>query len=128
MEKRTFFFIVCVAITLIVLNISYAGLINYERREKVRTAAGQAKTQGPPLAQWMIELPLVKNDYEKKYDSNRDGKLQTAEVKIFLRDIIDVIDNKGGFTVNSDILKEYDKNKDGLISREEGKLIKEHVR
>ena len=72
----------------------------------------------------MRTAPQVKTDNERTYDVNRDGKLQPAEVKIYLRGIIEIVEKKGGFTVNSDILKEYDKNKDGLISRIEVQDLK----
>ena len=105
-----------------------AGLINYERRNKSKPAA--ARTTGaypsrpavttpvePTMAAWLKTPPGVKNAAEKAYDVNRDGKLQSAEIKIYLRDVIKVIESKGGFTINSDVLKEYDKNRDGVISR-----------
>ena len=62
------------------------------------------------------------------YDSNRDGKLQTAEVKIMLRDFIDVVYEKNGAMYKSPILKEYDKNKDGLINKYEAEVIDAQVR
>jgi hypothetical protein len=105
-----------------------AGLINYERRNKSTPAAARKTGAYPsrptaaapvevPMAAWLKTPPGVKNAAEKAYDVNRDGKLQSAEVKIYLRDVIKVIESKGGFTINSDVLKEYDKNRDGVISR-----------
>lgn len=80
------------------------------------------------LPAWMIELPLAKSKTEKKYDVNRDGRLQKYETKIYLRDVLDTVDEKGGYTLDSDVLKEYDKNKDGFISRLEAIEIKNQVR
>ena len=115
------------------LEMGRAGLIDYERLNKIRARkATQPKT--PPKApeeekpKWVVTEPVVKSDIEKKYDVNRDGKLQLAEVKIYLRDILDVIDEKGGITINSEILKEYDKNRDGVISKYESGKIKDLVR
>ena len=68
---------------------------------------------------WMRQAQSAATATEKRYDLNRDGVLQTAEAKIFLRDVIQVVDSKGGYTVDSDLLREYDKNRDGLISRTE---------
>lgn len=114
------------------MNAAYAGLVNYERRNRylkqsAQVQAGETVVEGEEtdLPLWMKVIPRVKNRTERKYDVNRDGKLQTAEVKIFLRDVIEIIEAKGGHTINSDILKEYDKNRDGVISRFE---LKEVVR
>ena len=123
-----------IAILILWLGIGRAGLIDYERLNKNKTpkAAQQAKEQKPPeedtRPKWMITEPVVKTETEKKYDINRDGKLQLAEVKIYLRDTLDVINEKGGITINSEILKEYDKNKDGVISKYESIKIKDLVR
>ncbi|OGX08184.1 MAG: hypothetical protein A2Z88_03325 [Omnitrophica WOR_2 bacterium GWA2_47_8] len=113
----------------------HAGLINYQRRNRrggaPAPAGGKASPAAAPvqktMAKWMQILPSVTNQNEQRYDVNNDGKLQTAEVKTYLRDVLNVIDSKGGFTVNSEILKEYDKNKDGLVTREEARLLREHV-
>ena len=115
------------------LEIGRAGLIDYERLNKIKAqkAAQQAKEQKPAedlRPKWMIAEPVVKTEMERRYDINRDGKLQLAEVKIYLRDTLDVINEKGGITINSEILKEYDKNKDGVISKYESTKIKDLVR
>ena len=125
-------------ITCVVGN-SFAGLIDYNRlqkqgkalptggRAKAKAAAPTAPTQDTRPG-WMKTEPKVTSKVEQPYDSNNDGKLQTAEVKIFLRDVLDQINEKGGYTINSDILKEYDKNKDGVISRYEAQDITNTVR
>jgi hypothetical protein len=114
---------VCAACLLLFICEAQAGLINYQRRNKggapVRAGARAAVPAAPVGPAWIATPPAVKNSVEKAYDVNRDGKLQPAEVKIYLRGVIETIESKGGFTINSDILKEYDKNKDGLISRSE---------
>jgi hypothetical protein len=127
---------------LIFMDFANAGLINYDRLKKrgsggggggYRRAAQPAQPAAAPAQpvaprpSWTIQSPKVSNDVERKYDTNRDGVLQVAEVKIFLRDVLDVINAKGGYTINSDILKGYDRNKDGIISREEMSEIRNNV-
>ena len=132
MKKIVLSLALCAAITFISVYHAQAGLINYGRRNKAATpATGGYKAQPAKAAVpaqvaplWMRTAPQVKTDNERTYDVNRDGKLQPAEVKIYLRGIIEIVEKKGGFTVNSDILKEYDKNKDGLISRIEVQDLK----
>ena len=77
---------------------------------------------------WMQTEPQVKTKKEEMYDSNRDGKLQKAEVKIFLRDVIDEANQKGGYQIDSPILKEYDKSGDNIISKYEAQEISKVVR
>ena len=84
----------------------------------------QGNATGPA---WQKDWPEVKNQDEDRYDINRDGKLQTAEVKIYLRDVIKEVMDKGGFRVNSNVLKAYDKNRDGVISKYELEQIRQDV-
>ena len=97
---------------------SFAGLINYERlrRFKERQDAGEKDLRFKDVAvpDWVDNLPRAKTEQEKRYDINKDGILQIAETKIFLRDVLNVVDQKGGYTLDSDILKEYDKNRDSI--------------
>lgn len=104
-------------------NLSFAGLINYDRLQS-RGGGGGAADSGPL---WMRQAPVATSLEEKKYDANRDGILQTAEIKIFLRDVVDTVEAKGSFTINSDILKEYDQNRDGVITRFEVSDIRTHA-
>jgi hypothetical protein len=125
MKKFILSLFVLTAFVLISVHQAQAGLINYNRRNNTgaptgggykKPAATTAKaTTTAPM--WMRRAPEAKTATEKVYDINRDGLLQPSEVKIYLRSVAEVVDAKGGFTVNSDILKEYDKNHDGLISR-----------
>ncbi len=109
-----------------------AQLINYNRKNKMLRQA----TTGTPVQEqddkdmpgWMKEMPRAKDKLEKEYDVNRDGYLQTAEVKILLRDVIQEVNDRGGVEVTSDILKEYDKNRDGLINKFELDKIKSDSR
>ncbi len=115
------------ALVLALVSVSFAGLVNYDRIKrrsggaaaKPATPASPAKPAVDTRPMWMRQAQPATTASEKKYDTNRDGILQTAEVKIFLRDVIQVVDTKGGYTVDSNLLKEYDKNRDGLISRTE---------
>jgi hypothetical protein len=128
-----------------------AGLINYDRQKPGQTAPSATTVKPvatvkpaavktvpvvkPAAAQeivvagpnWMITVPVAQNDVEKGYDINSDGKLQTAEVKIYLRDVVDEVDTKGFKAVDSGVLKEYDRNQDGLISAAEADKIREDV-
>ena len=134
---KKFILSISVVFTFMLIGDAQAGLINYNRRNNTGTPTGGGYRRAAPAAKpaapapvkpvaaapaatiplWMQTPPQVKTAIERVYDVNRDGKLQPAEVKIYLRSVIETVDAKGGLTVNSDILKEYDKNKDGLISR-----------
>jgi len=112
------------------INSLFAGLIDYERLNRIKASRENAETvlDNKELPQWMKVEPKAKTKIEKMYDVNRDGKLQTAEVKVYLREVLNQIDDKGGYTIDSDILKEYDQNKDGVISRYEAEAVGEFVR
>lgn len=106
-----------------------AGLINYDRRQKRLGDEGTQTGAMVEMRDWMRREPRVTNRVEERYDINRDGKLQTAEVKIFLRDVIDEVQDKGRYSaLNSDVLKEYDKNKDKMINKYELTEIIKDVR
>ena len=116
-----------------VAKISLAGLIDYDRLNKIRANKTLSGSYGEnvdeaELPAWFKTEPKVTIEEERVYDSNRDGKLQTAEVKIMLRDFIDVVYEKNGAMYKSPILKEYDKNKDGLINKYEAEVIDAQVR
>ena len=135
MNKKFFMLSVALIMTITFCSLAHAGLINYKRRG----TGGAAPTGGgynrpaPQAAapatgpSWKRQSPRAETADEKKYDINRDGLLQTAEIKIYLRDVIDGIAQKGGYTVDSNILKEYDKNKDGVISAYELPEIRNDV-
>ncbi len=118
------------------LTSSRAGLIDYERINRIKygkpagvqDAKGGSAKEVDDFPQWLKVEVQVTSETERRYDANGDGKLQSAEAKVFLREVLGQVKEKGGYTVNSDILKEYDKNKDGLISRLEAEAIKLYVR
>lgn len=132
---RKYMLILAVLILVFSICECYAGLIDYERLKRIRARkAGLPVPQETPaekgdelVPKWLIEEPKVTSKIDRDYDINRDGRLQSAEVKTFLRDVLEEIEKKGGYTINSDILKEYDKNKDGVVSKNEVKLLKEQV-
>ena len=113
-----------------IADISRAGLLDYDRLNKKRGQADGSASRGlatpvaPAVPFWAIQTPRVGSAIEKRYDINRDGLMQTSEVKIYLRDVIDVVEEKGGYIVDSDILKAYDKNKDGVINKYELSEVK----
>ena len=108
---------------------SFGGLIDYERAKRAQQARGSpAGENSIVLPSWMENLPRVQNKVEQSYDVNRDGILQTAEIKTYLRDVLEAVEQKGGFLVDTPLLKEYDQNKDGIVSRLEGRLIADQVR
>lgn len=114
---------VVVCLMVIILSagrIVHAGLINYERRNRLLRGEPTAELPG-----WMKKIPLVKNRYERRYDVNRDGKLQTAEVKVLLRDVVRLVEKKGGALIRSDILLEYDESNSGIIELDELDKLKE---
>ena len=136
--KKTIVFLTGVLLVTLVAEVSHAQLINYKRRENKGGADaagggyGAKKTAEPAAAEpavpsWMQSAPKVTVKEEEKYDVNRDGILQTSEAKILLRDVIDMVDAKGGAVVASPIAKLYDKNRDGVINRYEVADIKTDV-
>ncbi len=124
--KRVWLVTVSFLLLLFAFSLSSAQLINYGRRSKFlgeKESAPDSK-----LPSWVKELPEPQNEDEKRYDTNRDGKLQSAEVKVYLRDIIERVESQSYISVTTDLLREYDKNKDGVINKNELELMKEHVR
>jgi len=117
MRRMLKLFICLSFMALVFINVAYAGLINYERLNRNRNRSGVQAQR--PLPSWARELPKVRYRSEKRYDVNRDGILQTAETKVYLQDVINEIDRKGGYRVDSGILQAYDKNNDGVISKAE---------
>ena len=126
----SFFLLLCCT----VVNISLAGLIDYNRLNQIgarKTVSGSygENVDEADLPSWFKVEPKVTIDEERVYDANRDGKLQKAEVKIMLRDFVDTVHEKGGaMYYRSQILKEYDINKDGVISKFEAEAIDKQVR
>ncbi len=102
-----------------------AQLINYGRRAGSPAPRNVNDETAP---KWAKELPKVVNSSERRYDINRDGLLQSAEVKVMLRDVIETVEERGSVIVYSDILKDYDANKDRYITPAELDKIREDVK
>ena len=120
---------------LMVANACHAGMINYKRRDKTLDApkartTGTVKSPKKPvaLAPEMKKSPKATNWTERKYDKNRDGSLQSSEVKALLRDVANQVSKKGSYKINTNILKQYDRNKDGKISGPEARKITADLR
>lgn len=136
MIKKILFLVVLVVVALFATE-SFAQMINYDRLNKRRgttpptppkTGTLQAQSSQATLPTWLVTPPKVTSKIEESYDINRDKKLQSSEIKMFLRDVVDEINDKGGYTVNSDLLKQFDKNKDGIVSRLELPELQKLVR
>lgn len=128
MFRKTSWLLSAVLVSFLLIESAWAGLINYDRRNRQgpppKAATGTSKPAPASAAEvklpaWMKTPPKVNTKTEALYDTNRDGKLQTAEVKILLRDVVSTVEAKGGYPVDADVLKEYDKNRDAVINRYE---------
>ncbi len=135
MRKKFVFVFLSAVLSLSFAGSACAGLINYERVNRIKAGrpassptATAAEKASADLPGWMKTMPNAVSAAEKTFDVNRDGKLQTAEVKVYLRDVLDTIKEKGGYTIDSDVLKEYDRNRDGVISRYESGALSEFTR
>lgn len=139
--KKNLMFLAVLAVVIFLSTESFAQMINYDRLKKRAggaTPPSQAGTsqatqtkaiEQAPLPKWLATPPVVNNKFEAEYDVNRDKKLQSSEVKMMLRDILDELKDKGDLIpINTDILKEYDKNKDGALSDNEAMLFEKIVR
>lgn len=128
MRLKLLLFLASAALSLLVINTIQAQLVNHDRRVK-RQAAKSDEPPAVPLPFWKQTLPAVTGKREVYYDINRDGILQTSETKIYLRDIVPVIKEKGGVQVfDSGILKAYDKNKDGVVNKYELQAIEKDLK
>ncbi len=118
-----------VILSMVGTQVVSAQLINYGRRNQIVDGNPEpAKVNDETIPKWAKELPKVVNSSERRYDINRDGLLQSAEVKVMLRDVMEAVETKGSVAVYSDILKDYDKNKDRYITPAELDKIREDTR
>ncbi|MFP4472777.1 MAG: hypothetical protein ACLFPX_02760 [Candidatus Omnitrophota bacterium] len=127
MDLRVRGMILAAVCLLFSVQIVSAQLINYGRRNKYLKGRSDVEEGEETLPEWVRELPRVINDLERRYDVNRDGLLQTAEVKVFLRDVIDEVSRRNRIEIETDILKEYDKNNDRMIELFELERIRKDV-
>lgn len=125
--KRVWLVMISFLIIVFVCEISSAQLINYGRRSRYLREDNPDISEDD-VPQWAQELVAPQNADERRYDINRDGLLQSAEVKVYLRDIIERVEDREYINVTTDLLREYDKNRDGVINTIEIELMKEHVK
>ncbi len=147
MKKYVFLFSSVIVLAVFV-EVCQAQMVDYKRMHRrypagAKPAAAPAKaTPAQPAAQPAVQPAAataavppsaatghkVVSASERKFDLNKDGILQPAEVNGFLQEVSRIVDGSGGYTVDSDLLKPFDVNKDGLISRYEVKAIKDTIR
>ncbi|MDZ4242371.1 MAG: hypothetical protein U1D99_06055, partial [Candidatus Omnitrophota bacterium] len=98
MRKSFLLLVAGISVLFVFSEVAQAQLINYNRRrgagaarpapaKPAPAAAASTDEAEKPAPFWAQTAPAVTNAVEKKYDVNRDGKLQPAEVKIYLRDV-----------------------------------------
>ena len=133
MAKNIMIVAVLSVLIFVVTPDGYAQLIDWSRRQgtppaapasapvRQRAVSTPSQPTVAPTRQpgWLQTAPSVSSRTDRRYDVNRDGKLQSAEIKVFLRDVIDQISRRGSYKVDSQLLEEYDKNNDGIIDRSE---------
>ena len=122
--KRMFLLIFSFLLISVFSSQAFSQLINYGRRNRFIGTS----TPADSLPSWAKDLPKPQNDEERRYDINGDGLLQSAEIKVYLRAIIERVEGRGYVNVTTDLLREYDKNKDGIINENELVLMKEHIK
>ena len=113
-----------------------AGLLNHEAEDpNPQPSPQQDQVPAQPIQpqqhqqpQWKQNLPKAVTREEKRYDVNHDGYLQSAEVRVFLRDVAEEAQASGIVKIESDILKEYDSNMNGEIDPQEAQKIVEDTR
>lgn len=126
--KKALFATITLALIGMTVVSGHAQLINYGRRSKFLRSTNPNMSDEDAIPQWAKELPEPQNAEEESFDINRDGKLQSAEVKVYLRGIMKRVEARSYVNVTTDILREYDKNKDGVINVSELALMREHVK
>lgn len=108
-----------------------AQMINYNRGKGQTTTsarpAARARASQTNVPQWARVAPEVKTWGERRYDRNRDGRLEQAEVKAFLRNVVNEVARRGAYQIDTDFLREYDKNNDGYISRYEAQAVERDI-
>ncbi|MFH1360055.1 MAG: hypothetical protein ABIJ41_03345 [Candidatus Omnitrophota bacterium] len=136
MRKKIIVIAIWVIFSLAITPWCDAQMVNYKRLKNTNNQTERVVRETKPKVsvpqpvasestpKWMTTESSVKNRNEKAYDVNRDGRLQSWEAKVLLKDVVAQVDKKGSYVIDSDILKEYDKNRDGTISRSEASLIK----
>lgn len=130
MGKAVKVFGVLSVMALLITQSVSAQMINYKRLRGETSApvgsAASAEESGAP--QWIRNAPRAVTSTERRYDFNRDGRLQAGEAISFLRLVIQEVERRGGYEIDSDFLREYDRNRDGYINRYEVEAVKRDIR
>jgi hypothetical protein len=133
MRKKILFLVAVSFFLSLTARSSFAQLVDWERYNKYQKQreaaqdesmqqnrdARMVKPSSQVLPNWKIKDIRVISDEDRRYDVNRDGFLQLAESKVYLKRVVTEVQRKRRVAYRSDLLKEYDTNKDGFISQEE---------
>ena len=136
MKKKLTLVMAVIFLFFISVQTARAQLIDYSRRSRynnseqkattqntrTRTSAAASKTESSAAGVFEVQ-----NRFEKKYDLNRDGKLQADELKKLLADVVKEVESDGRSVVMSDIVEAYDANGDGYISSYEVRRIMQEI-
>ncbi len=98
-----------------------AQLIRYDRR---RSQTSTARPKTPPPAAETRGLTA----FERRFDRNRNGRLDADEVRTMLRDVVKTVGRRGRVAVDSRRLKAYDVDGDGYLDRYEVRAIQRELR
>ena len=120
-----------IILSLFAVQSAQAQLIDYNRRNRYnnqgQNTTGPATTPRTSAATSQTNSSStgfqVQNRFERKYDLNRDGKLEGEELTKLFADVVKEVEDDGRSVVMSDILEKYDANGDGYISRYEATRI-----
>ncbi len=136
MKKKLTLVMAVIFLFFISVQSARAQLIDYSRRNRYNNPGQNATTQDtrartsaptPKTESSAANVFEVQNRFEKKYDLNRDGKLQGEELKKLLSDVVKEVENDGRSVVMSDIVEAYDANGDGYISSYEVRRIMQEI-
>ena len=124
MKKAVYLGLIVVLFSAFCAQIVAAQLIDYSRRNKTQAApAARPAAVMPATTTASTSTAKALTRQERRYDLNGDGVLQSDEMTMFLKDVVDGVEKDGRYVVNSDILKQYDSNDDGYISKYEAAAI-----
>ncbi|HQO58452.1 MAG TPA: EF-hand domain-containing protein [Candidatus Omnitrophota bacterium] len=136
MKKKLTLVMAVIFLFFISVQAAQAQLIDYSRRNRYNNPGQNATNQNtrartpapaPKTASSAAKVFEVQNRFEKKYDLNRDGKLQGEELKKLFSDVVKEVENDGRSVVMSDIVEAYDANGDGYISSYEVRRIMQEI-
>ena len=144
MRKRYFLVPILFLMLFFVSRQGSSQLIDYSKRDKKASVLVPMKpaafdsSSGTKSSAQVIETslaaeiedgdaPRARNRREQRYDLNRDGKMQEAEIKAFLKDVITRVETYGEFSFTSGLLRPYDLEGDSVIRLYELDRIRNRV-